>query len=146
LAAYAAVALECRPNSMALSTSAPLISPSFSAPDASARTPYAASCAAVIANRAEADGIGAISYAGLIVETSGPEAIPAVAAVPAQPAKNPGLILLFQKYREFILSGGLTSCKTWVDTPVNATIAQGINNAGSVIGVAAGAAALLPKP
>lgn len=68
--------------------------------------------------------------------------IPAVAAVPAQ---NPGLILLFQKYREFILSGGLTSCQTWVNTPVNATVAQGLSNTGSVAGVAAAAAALMPK-
>jgi hypothetical protein len=73
-------------------------------------------------------------------------AVAAVAAVPAVPAKTPGLILLFQKYREFILSGGLTSCQTWINTPVNATIAQGINNVSGIAGAAAGAAILIPKP
>lgn len=84
----------------------------------------------------------AILKAGVIV--------PAVAEVkdasgnvttPAVPAKAPGLILLFQKYREFVLAGGLTSCKTWVDTAVNATATQAVNNVAGL----AGAALLLPK-
>jgi len=88
----------------------------------------------------------AILKAGVIV--------PAVAEVkdangtittPAVPAKNPGLILLFQKYREFVLAGGLTSCKTWVDTPVNATATQAINNVNGALAIGTGAALLLPK-
>lgn len=76
--------------------------------------------------------------------------IPAIAEVkdasgnvttPAVPAKAPGLILLFQKYREFVLAGGLTSCKTWVDTAVNATATQAVNSAAGIVG----AALLLPK-
>ncbi|HYM31817.1 MAG TPA: hypothetical protein VEU47_10980 [Candidatus Cybelea sp.] len=63
----------------------------------------------------------------------------------AQPAKSPGLILLFQKYREFVLSGGLTSCKTWVDTAVNATATQAINNVAGIATLGAGAALLVPK-
>ena len=88
----------------------------------------------------------AILKAGVIV--------PAVAEVkdasgnvttPGVPAKNPGLILLFQKYREFVLAGGLTSCKTWVDTAVNATATQAINNAVGIGVIGAGAALLAPK-
>ena len=60
-------------------------------------------------------------------------------------AKSPGLILLFQKYREFVLAGGLTSCKTWVDTAVNATATQAINNAVGIGALGAGAALLAPK-
>jgi len=63
----------------------------------------------------------------------------------AVPAKNPGLILLFQKYREFVLAGGLTSCKTWVDTAVNATATQAINNVNGALAIGTGAALLLPK-
>lgn len=88
----------------------------------------------------------AILKAGVIV--------PAVAEVkdangnvttPGVPAKNPGLILLFQKYREFVLAGGLTSCKTWVDTAVNATATQAINNVAGLATLGAGAALLVPK-
>lgn len=88
----------------------------------------------------------AILKAGVIVP-----AIPEVKdasgniTTPGVPAKNPGLILLFQKYREFVLAGGLTSCKTWVDTAVNATATQAINNAVGIGVIGAGAALLAPK-
>lgn len=91
----------------------------------------------------------AIIQAGIIVPavpaqdaipaTATSPAIPAVAAVPA---KSPGLVLLFQKYREFTLAGALTSCQTWVNGPINATAAAGIAGAGTAI---AGAALLAPK-
>lgn len=67
------------------------------------------------------------------------------AAIPAVPAKQPGLILLFQKYREFVLSGALTACQTWVSTPVNATVVAGANNAIGAVGAITGIAAVVPK-
>lgn len=67
---------------------------------------------------------------------------PEIPAVAAQPEREPGLILLFQKYREFVLAGALTSCQSWVNTPVNATVAAGI---GAAAGTAAGVALLAPK-
>lgn len=75
-------------------------------------------------------------------------AIPAVMAAdgtvttPAVPAQDPGPILLYQKYREFTLSGALTSCQSWFNGPINATIAAGIAGAGTAI---AGAALIMPK-
>ena len=63
------------------------------------------------------------------------------AAIPGTPEIDPGPILLYQKYREFTIVGGLTSCQTWFNGPINATNAAGIGAAGAV----AGAAALLPK-
>lgn len=68
-------------------------------------------------------------------------AVPAVVGVDAVPAQDPGVFLLFQKYREFTLAGALTSCQTWVNEPVQATAAAGV---GAVAGVA-GAALLVPK-
>ena len=62
-------------------------------------------------------------------------------AVAGTPEIDPGPILLFQKYREFTIVGGLTSCQTWLNGPVNATAAAGI--AG--VGAAVAGAALLPK-
>lgn len=46
-------------------------------------------------------------------------ATPAVAAVAAIPAILPGPILIFQKFREFELSGGPAACKTWVNSTVS---------------------------
>lgn len=43
---------------------------------------------------------------------------PAVAAVPA---KIPGLVTIFQKYREFTLAGGPTACVSWVKTTIAAS-------------------------
>lgn len=43
---------------------------------------------------------------------------PAIPAVPAIDAIDPGLILLFQKFREFELSGGPSACKTWVNSTI----------------------------
>lgn len=68
-------------------------------------------------------------------------AVPAVAAVAGKPEVDPGPFLLFQKYREFTIVGGLTSCQAWVNAPVNATAAAGAAGIGAV----AGAALLLPK-
>lgn len=64
-------------------------------------------------------------------------AVPATDTTPAQPEHEPGLILLFQKYREFVLAGALTSCQAWVNTPINATISAGIGAAGTAVGAAA---------
>jgi hypothetical protein len=66
---------------------------------------------------------------------------PEIPAVVAIPEREPGLILIFQKYREFVLAGALTSCQAWVNAPVNATASAGIGAAAGV----AGAAVLLPK-
>lgn len=64
-------------------------------------------------------------------------------AVPGTPEIDPGPILLFQKYREFTIVGGLTSCQTWINGPVNATAAAGIAGVATATGAAA---LLLPKP
>lgn len=45
-------------------------------------------------------------------------AIPAVPAVAAVPASIPGPILIFQKFREFELSGGPSACKSWISSTV----------------------------
>ena len=58
-------------------------------------------------------------------------------AVAGTPEIEPGLILMFQKYREFTISGGLTSCQAWVNGPVNATAAAGVAGAAGIIGAAA---------
>lgn len=70
-----------------------------------------------------------------VLNADGTIQTPAVAEI------DPGPILLFQKYREFTIVGGLTSCQTWLNGPVNATAAAGI--AG--VGAAMAGAALLPK-
>jgi hypothetical protein len=75
-----------------------------------------------------------------VAATATTPAIPAQAAVPPQ---DPGLVLLFQKYREFVLSGALTSCQAWINTPINASIASGIGGAAALTGAAA---ILVPKP
>jgi hypothetical protein len=67
---------------------------------------------------------------------------PAIPAVAAQSEREPGLILLFQKYREFVLAGALTSCQNWVNTPGNSTIAAGVGGVATVTGAAA---ILVPK-
>jgi hypothetical protein len=68
--------------------------------------------------------------------------IPAVAAVPA---KEPGLVTLFQKYREFTLAGGLTACQNWINGPTQLTIAAGANAIATGATVATGVAILAPK-
>lgn len=44
------------------------------------------------------------------------------AAVPAKDASgnttDPGLILLFQKFRDFVMAGGPSACKSWVNTTI----------------------------
>jgi hypothetical protein len=47
-----------------------------------------------------------------------------VPAVPAQPAQLPGPIVIFQKFREFQLSGGPAACKTWVNNTLTGAVAQ----------------------
>jgi hypothetical protein len=83
--------------------------------------------------------VPAVPAQDAVPATATTPAIPAVAAVAA---KNPGLILLFQKYREFTLAGALTSCQAWLNGPINATAAAGIGAAASAIGAAA---VLVPK-
>jgi hypothetical protein len=63
-------------------------------------------------------------------------------AVPKVEAEEPGLVTLYQKYREFTLAGGLTACQTWFNGPINATASAGIAGVGSAV---AGAAILAPK-
>lgn len=61
---------------------------------------------------------------------------------PGTPELDPGPILLGQKFREFTLAGGLTSCQSWVNEPINAVAAAGV---GAVASVTAGAALIAPK-
>ena len=75
------------------------------------------------------------------IKTPAVAAIPAVTAVVGKPETDPGPFLLFQKYREFTIVGGLTSCQAWVNAPVNATAAAGIAGAAAITG---GAALLSP--
>jgi hypothetical protein len=82
--------------------------------------------------------IPAIPDTPAVLNADGTVKTPAVAGTPEI---DPGPILLFQKYREFTIVGGLTSCQTWLNGPVNATAAAGIAGAATAIG----AAALLPK-
>lgn len=74
-----------------------------------------------------------------VLNPDGSVKTPGVAAVPAQ---DPGPILLYQKYREFTLSGALTACQSWFNGPINATAAAGIAGVGTVVGAAA---VLAPK-
>jgi hypothetical protein len=62
-------------------------------------------------------------------------------AVPGTPELVAGPILLGQKFGEFVKSGGITSCTTWINNQINAVAAAGV---GGVATVAAGLA-LIPK-
>jgi hypothetical protein len=77
------------------------------------------------------------------VKTPAVPAVAAVAAVPATPELDPGPILLGQKFREFTLAGGLTSCQNWVNEPIQAVTAAGIAGVSTAV---AGAALIVPKP
>lgn len=68
-------------------------------------------------------------------------AVTAAAAVAPTPEIIPGPILLYQKFGEFVMAGGLTSCPTWFNKPINAVGAAGVAGVGAV----AGAALLAPK-
>jgi hypothetical protein len=61
-------------------------------------------------------GTPAVAASPEVPATATTPEIPAVAAVPAQ---MPGIILIFQKFREFTLAGGPTACQNWVKTTVN---------------------------
>jgi hypothetical protein len=52
-----------------------------------------------------------------------PNATPPVAAVAAVPGTQPGVILIFQKFREFVLAGGPAACKTWATSTVSGATA-----------------------
>ena len=73
-----------------------------------------------------------------VMNPDGTVKTPAVAAVPEQ---DPGPILLGQKFREFTLAGGLTSCQAWINEPVQAVAAAG----AGAIASAATAVVLAPK-
>lgn len=77
-----------------------------------------------------------IAYVPAVMSTDGTTVM-----TPEVPAQDPGLITLYQKYREFTLAGGLTACQTWFNGPINATAAAGAGGVATAIG----AAALLPK-
>ena len=98
---------------------------------------------AIISAGVQIPAVPAVAAQDAVPATATAPAIPAVAAVAAVPAKDPELILLFQKYREFTLSGALTACQTWINGPVNATAAAGIAGAAGIVGAAA---VLAPKP
>lgn len=63
----------------------------------------------------------------------------------AVPEQKPGPILLAQKYREFTLAGGLTSCQSWINAPINATISAGGQAVTGALGIGAAAVAIAPK-
>lgn len=73
-----------------------------------------------------------------VINTDGTIKTPAVAGTPEL---DPGPILLGQKFREFTLAGGLTSCQAWVNEPIQAVNAAATGAVGAVIA----GAALLPK-
>jgi hypothetical protein len=80
------------------------------------------------------------------IKTPAVAAVAAIAAVPAVPATSeidPGPILLGQKFREFTIAGGLTSCQNWVNEPIQAVAAAGV---AGVATATAGAALIIPKP
>jgi hypothetical protein len=62
-----------------------------------------------------AAGSPAVPASPEIPATATTPAVPAVAAVAAQ---IPGPVLIFQKFREFELSGGPAACKTWVNSTI----------------------------
>lgn len=78
--------------------------------------------------------IPAVPDTPAVLNPDGSVKTPAVAGTPAQ---EPGPILLYQKYREFTLSGALTSCQSWFNGPINATAAAGLGAASTAIGAAA---------
>ena len=67
------------------------------------------------------------------------------AAIPGTPELDPGPFLLGQKFREFTLAGGLTSCQAWINEPIQAVNAAAAGAVGSIAGAVAGAAILAPK-
>lgn len=83
--------------------------------------------------------VSAVPDTPAVLNADGTVKTPAVAGTPEI---DPGPILLFQKYREFTIVGGLTSCQTWINGPINATAAAGIAGLGTVV---AGGALLAPK-
>jgi hypothetical protein len=87
--------------------------------------------------------VAAVTPVPAVLNADGSVKVPAVQAVEAVPANDPGPVLLYQKYREFTLAGALTSCQAWFNGPINATAAAGLGGAATVAG---GAALLLPKP
>jgi hypothetical protein len=87
--------------------------------------------------------VAAVTPVPAVLNADGSVKVPAVQAVPAVAANDPGPVLLYQKYREFTLAGALTSCQAWFNGPINATAAAGLGGAATVAG---GAALLLPKP
>lgn len=105
-------------------------------------------------NTGDKDGMACLQPAYAIVQAAAfAPYVPAVPAVmnadgtvktpevSAIESKEPGLVTLFQKYREFTLSGGLTACQNWINQPTQLTAAAGVSGLATV----AGAALLLPK-
>jgi len=105
-------------------------------------------------NAGDKDGMACLQPAYAIVQAAAfTPYVPAVPAVmnpdgtvktpevPAVESKEPGLVTLFQKYREFTLSGGLTACQNWINQPTQLTAAAGVAGIATI----AGAALLIPK-
>ena len=66
-------------------------------------------------------GIACLQPALAIVQAAVGTPLPVAADAPAgtEPAiKPPGLVLIFQKFREFVLSGGVPACKSWVNVTI----------------------------
>lgn len=84
-------------------------------------------------------GSPAVDAVPAVLNPDGSTKTPAVAAVPAVPPTPeiiPGPILLYQKFGEFVMAGGLTSCPTWFNKPINAVGAAGVAGVGAIAGVA----------
>lgn len=56
----------------------------------------------------------------------GTPAVVAADGTVTTPAKYPGPILIFQKYREFVNAGGPSNCKTAVQSTINGTVASAL--------------------
>ena len=66
-------------------------------------------------------GVSCLTPALAIVQAAVGTPLPVDAAAPAgtEPAiQPPGIITLFQKFREFTLAGGVTACKSWVNVTI----------------------------
>ena len=90
-------------------------------------------------------GSPAVDAVAAVLNPDGSVKTPAIAAVPAVPATpelDPGPILIGQKFSEFVKSGGITSCKTWINNQINAVASAA---AGAVRDVVAAAILLAPQ-
>ncbi len=98
---------------------------------------------AILAQPAIPAQVEILNSDGSIKTPASPEipAVAAKAAVPGTPELVAGPILIGQKFSEFVKSGGITSCKTWINNQINAVASAAAGAVGDVIA----GTALIPK-